>query len=305
MQRRSVSGQFRAVSQRVLTRIRGPVIRRVIPLLLGVTVAAVPVILAAPSDAAAGGNLYVVQGLPGKTLDISIDGKTVATGVQAAKLVGPFGVAAGKRMVTARQGGKVVIQRQVTVGSGASMDVVIHQPASPTGAPVITSYPNKLNSIPADKAALRVAHTAAVGPADIRVNGQVLFRNVANGESLDVVVPAATYKVEIVPTGATSPVVLGPLDLPVKAGYLTRVFAVGAPSQKTMTVAVGTIKLPAAGSGKPKLVNTGTGGQAAELDQARNSATSNGAGLWAVAILAGLLTTVVSVRKMAGKAVRR
>ncbi|MEV5961883.1 DUF4397 domain-containing protein [Kribbella sp. NPDC051952] len=276
-----------------------------IPLLLGVAVVAVPVVLAAPSDAAAGGNLYVVQGLPGRSLDISIDGKSVATGVQTAKLVGPFGVASGKRMITAKQDGKLVIQRQVTVGSGASMDVVIHQPASPTGAPVITSYPNKLNSIPADKAALRVAHTAAVGPADIRVNGKVLFSNVANGESLDVVVPAATYKVEIVPTGATSPVVLGPLDLPAKAGYLTRVFAVGAPSQKTMTVAVGTIKLPATGSGKPTLVNTGTGGQAAGLDQARNSAASNGSGLWAIAILAGLLAVVVSVRRTARKAVRR
>lgn len=304
MQGRSVSGQFRAVSQGVLSRINGPVIRRVIPLLLAVTVAAVPAVLATPAQGAAGANLYIVQGLPGRTLDISIDGHSVASGVQAAKLVGPLGVSAGQRMITAKQGGRVVIQRQVTVGSGASIDVVIHQPASPTGAPVITSYPNKLNAVPKDKAALRVAHTAAVGPADIRVNGKVLFSNVANGESLDVVVPAATYKVEIVPTGATSPVVLGPLDLPAKAGYLTRVFAVGAPSQKTMTVAVGTIKLPSSGSGKPVLVNTGTGGQAAGLDQARNSAASD-SGLWVVVLLAGLFAAVLTVRKVAGRAVAR
>jgi hypothetical protein len=269
----------------------------VIPLLLAVTVAAVPVVLAAPSDAAVVSDLYIVQGLPSRSLELSIDGRVVARGVQTAKLVGPFGVAAGKRTITARQGGKVVIQRQVTVGTGVSQDVVIHQPASPTGAPVITTYSNKLDSIPAGKAELRVAHTTAVGPADIRVNGKVLFSNVANGESLDVVVPAATYSVEIVPTGATSPVVLGPLNLPAKAGYLTRVFAVGAPSQKTMTVAVGTIKLPATGSVEPKVVNTGTGGQAAELDQARNSAAS---GLWVLAILAGLAGVLV-VRK----AVRR
>jgi len=166
-------------------------------------------------------------------------------------------------------------------------------------------WENTLTGIPKDKAALRVAHTAAVGPADIVVNGKVLFSNVANGESLDVVVPAATYKVEIVPTGATSPVVLGPLDLPAKAGYLTRVFAVGAPSQKTMTVAVGTIKLPASGSGTPNLVNTGTGGQAAGLDQARNSAPSNESGLWVVALLAALFAAVVTVRTVAGRKVAR
>jgi hypothetical protein len=270
----------------------------VVPLLLGVTVTAVPLALAVPAEAAAGGNIYIVQGLPGRSLDISVDGRTVATGVQGAKLVGPFAVSSGKRLVAAKQNGKVVIQRQVTVGSGASLDVVVHQPVSPTGAPLMTTYANKLNAVPKDKGSLRVAHDAAVGPADIRVDGQVLFRNVANGESLDVVVPAATYKVDIVPTGATSPVVLGPLDLPVQAGFLTRVFAVGAPTQKTMTVAVGTIKVPPSGSDKPGEVNTGTGGQAAGIDQARSSATS---GLWALALLAGLGIAVVTGRK----AVRR
>ncbi|MEU4193184.1 DUF4397 domain-containing protein [Kribbella sp. NPDC026611] len=282
------------------SRIRGPVI----PLLLAVTVVAAPAAIAvqaeaAPTDVAAGANLYFVQGLPGKSLDISVDGHQVAKGVAGAKLIGPFGVAAGKRMITAKQGGKTVISREVTAGSGASLDVVIHQPVSPTGGPLLTTYPNKLTAVPKDKAAVRVAHDAAVGPADIRVNGKVLFKNVANGESLDLVVPAATYKVDIVPTGATSPVVLGPLDLPLQAGYLTRVFAVGAPSQKTMTVAVGTIKVPATGSVKPSLVNTGTGGQAAGLDQAQSSAGTSG--LWIILLLGVAAAGAVTVRK----AVRR
>ncbi len=294
MQGRSVSEQFRAVFE-TFSRMPGTAIRRVIPLTLAVTVAAAPAMLAAPADAASSGSVYVVQGLPGKSLDISIDGHSVATGVQAAKVIGPFTVASGKRMITARQGGKLVIQREITVGSGANLDAVIHQPVSPTGAPVLTSYANKVNAIPKDKAALRVAHDAAVGPADIRVNGKVLFANVANGESLDVVVPAATYSVEIVPAGATSPVVLGPLDLPAKAGYLTRVFAIGDPNTKTMNVALGTIKLPQSGSGKPGLVNTGTGGQAAELNQTHNSS----AGLLLVIALAGLLAAGVTVRKVA------
>ncbi len=294
MQGQSVSEQFRAVLE-TLSRMPGTAIRRVIPLTLAVTVAAAPAMLAVPADAASSGSVYVVQGLPGKSLDISIDGHSVATGVQAAKVIGPFTVASGKRMITARQGGKLVIQREITVGSGANLDAVIHQPVSPTGAPVLTSYANKVNAIPKDKAALRVAHDAAVGPADIRVNGKVLFANVANGESLDVVVPAATYSVEIVPAGATSPVVLGPLDLPAKAGYLTRVFAIGDPNTKTMNVALGTIKLPQSGSGKPGLVNTGTGGQAAELNQTHNSS----AGLLLVIALAGLLAAGVTVRKVA------
>ncbi|GAA3145378.1 hypothetical protein JOF29_005611 [Kribbella aluminosa] len=268
-------------------------------MLLAAIVAVAPAVVAGPAVAATGANLYFVQGLPGRSLDISVDGRQVAAGVAGGKLIGPFGVAAGKRMITAKQGGKMVIQREVTAGSGASLDVVIHQPVTPSGAPLLTTYANKLTGVPKDKAGLRVAHDAAVGPADIRVNGKVLFQNVANGESLDVVVPAGTYQVEIVPTGATSPVVLGPLALPVKAGYLTRVFAIGAPSQKTMTVALGTIKVPATGSDKPRVVNTGTGGQAAELDQAQSSAGQSG--LWVVVLLAALAFAVGVGRK----AVRR
>ncbi len=264
--------------------------------MLAVTVTGLGALVAVPAQAAGNGVLHVIQGLPGQTLDIVVDGKSVATGVKATEVVGPLTVAAGSRKITARSGGKVVIERQVTVGANSNLDVVIHRPAAPTAAPVITAYTNKLTAVPKDKAAVRVAHTAAVGPADIRVNGKVLFANVANGESLEVVVPAGTYTVEIVPTGATSPVVLGPLPLAVKAGYLTRVFAVGEPSSKTMNVAVATLKLPGTGSDKPGLVNTGTGGQAAGLMD------DQGPSMPLAAVLAALvLVLTMSIRK----AVRR
>ena len=129
----------------------------------------------------------------------------------------------------------------------------------------MTWFANDLSAVPAGKASLTVAHTAVVGPADIRVNGKVLFANIANGESLKLTVPAATYTVEIVPAGASSPVVLGPIKLKVTAGSLTRVFAIGDPKQKTMSVAVQVLEAPTKGSPAPKHVNTGTGGQAADL----------------------------------------
>ncbi|MEV6283243.1 DUF4397 domain-containing protein [Kribbella sp. NPDC051770] len=264
-----------------------------ISLVLGVIVAAVPAVLASPAGAATNGTVYVVQGLPGQTVDVQVDGKVVARGVAATKVVGPFEVASGQRRITAVAGGKTLVDRQVAVGAGSNQDVVIHRPAAPTAAPVITTYANKLTAVPKDKAAVRVAHTAAVGPADIRVNGKVLFANVANGESLDVVVPAGTYTVEIVPAGATGPVILGPASLPVKAGYLTRVFAVGEPNSKTMNVAVGTIRLPGTGSDRPGTVDTGTGGQAVALMQDQPSS----APLIGLALLAAC-AVLVTVRKV-------
>lgn len=300
MREQRVFGQARTVVARsenagtMISRRSGPHYRRVISLALAVIMAGLGALVAVPAQAASSGVLHFVQGLPGRTIDLAVDGKTVARGVKVTEVVGPLTVPAGKRKITARDSGKVVIEREVSVGANGNLDVVIHRPASPTAAPVITTYANKLTAVPRDKAAVRVAHTAAVGPADIRVNGKVLFSNVANGESLDVVVPAGTYTVDIVPTGATSPVVLGPLPLPVKAGYLTRVFAVGEPTSKTMNVAVAALKLPGTGSDKPGLVDTGTGGQAAGLmDQ------GNGSPLPLVALLfAAMLAVAVSVRKV-------
>ncbi|RYZ27730.1 MAG: hypothetical protein EOP01_07335, partial [Propionibacteriaceae bacterium] len=47
---------------------------------------------AAPSSAADEASVYVVQGLPGRSVDVTVDGKQVATGVKTAAVVGPFKV---------------------------------------------------------------------------------------------------------------------------------------------------------------------------------------------------------------------
>lgn len=128
------------------------------------------------------------------------------------------------------------------------------------GDPIVTTFDNDLSAVQADKASLTVAHTAAVPPADVLVNGDVLFANIANGESLNLVVPVDTYEVQIVPTGESAPVILGPLDFQVTGGTLNRVFAVGDPEAQTMNVAVHVIEVDESGSEAPTVVNTGTGG---------------------------------------------
>ena len=215
-----------------------------------------------PGYAADTAEIYVVQGLPGQSLDVSVDGTSVDRGVDTAKVVGPFDVEPGRRTVTFTDGGEVVLERALTIEARSSSDVVVHLPVSASAAPVVTVFENDLSAVPRGKATLRVAHTAAVPPADIRVNGKVLFENVANGESLTLSVPADTYSVDIVPTGKDGPALLGPLDLTVEAGGLDRVFAVGDPAKKTMNVAVHVIPTGSTGSDRPAGVNTGTGGRA-------------------------------------------
>ena len=224
---------------------------------------------AAPVAAADDARIYVVQGLPGRTVDVAVDGETVAEGVQTAAVTKGFPVQAGSRKVTFSDDGDVLLERMFKVGAGSSWDVVLHLPGE-SGAdaePAVTVFRNDLSDVPRGKASLTVAHTARVGEADVQVDGKVLFADIENGESLNLVVPVATYEVAIVPAGKSSPVLLGPVDLTVKGGALNRVYAIGDPAKKTMNVAVHVIETGSTGSQEPSRVDTGTGGQAVGLQR--------------------------------------
>lgn len=126
--------------------------------------------------------------------------------------------------------------------------------------------PNDLSTVAAGSGRLVIAHTAAVGPADVRVDEKVLFANIANGEALTVTVPAGTYKVDIVPNATSGPVVFGPATLPVAETALTRVFAIGVAATNSMDAVVQLLPLGVRGTGAtPSAVNAGDGGQAADL----------------------------------------
>jgi hypothetical protein len=221
----------------------------------------------APVQAADDATLYVVQGLPGRAVDVVVDGDVVAEDVRTAEVTKGFPVAAGSRTVAFRDDGEVLLERRFSVGAGSSWDVVVHLPADEDADPTVTLFRNDLSAVPRGKASLTVAHTARVGEADVRVDGEVLFADIENGESLNLVVPVATYEVAIVPAGKSSPVVLGPVDLTVKGGALNRVYAIGDPSKKTMNVAVHVVETGSTGSAEPDRVETGTGGQAEHLQR--------------------------------------
>ncbi len=217
---------------------------------------------AAPSQAKSSAEIYVVQGIPGRALDITLDGDLVEEDVATSTVAGPFDVDPGSSTLTVTDGDETVLERTMDVAPGSSSDVVVHLASSTTAPPEATVFDNDLDAVPQGKGRLTVAHTAALPPADIRVDGRVLFSNVANGESLSLVVPMGTYGVDIVPTGKRSPRFLGPLELSVSARSLNRVYAVGDPDGESMNVAVHVLRTSASGSAAPTEVNTGTGGQA-------------------------------------------
>ena len=223
---------------------------------------------AAAKDA---GSTYVVQGVPGTDVDVLVDGKSVESAVPPKKVVGPLALSPGSHTVVFRSPDWTVSKSVDVTGS---QDVVLHWPADAANKPVVTVFTNDLSPVASGKGRLIVAHTAVVPPADITAGGKTLFTNIANGEFVSAVVPATTYKVAVVPTGGGDPL-LGPVALPVAAGALTRVFAIGAPRDGSMDAVVQVLPVPTAGSGTPASVDTGSAGfvnQDGSVNAARLSA---------------------------------
>jgi hypothetical protein len=206
------------------------------------------------------GSVYLVQGLPGKSVVAKVDGGASHT-LAAKEVYKPMSLSAGTHKVTFSGTHPTwTMKTSVDVSAGSSMDVVVHRPASASGKPVVNVYHNQLSSAGADKGRVVVAHTAVVAPADIIVDGQVVFSNIANGEFASADVPAGTHVVKVVPTGQKSPVILGPLQMVVEPNVLTRVFAIGEPQNGSMDAIVQQLPLRTAGAKAPTSVPLGSAG---------------------------------------------
>lgn len=246
------------------------------------------------------GVAYVVQGVADQDLDVYVDSRLVRRAVPPKTVVGPLDLTPGDHVVALRRGATEVTDASFTVDAGGSTDLVVHRFPDVSRAPSVTVFENDLSAVPPGKTRLRIAHTAVVGPADVVVDGNVLLRNLANGESATNVVPAGTYSVSIVPTATTGPAVLGPAPIKVSAGSLTNVFAIGDPARGSMEAVVHVIETSTDGAGLPSRVDTGDGGQAAALAMSVGSATApaDGAGrsVALVALAAGLAALVALAR---------
>jgi hypothetical protein len=267
-----------------------------------------PAAFAAPALAATKGEVYVVQGLTGQSPDIYVDGSRVMSGARVKTIVGPLALDAGSHQVTLKAKGKTLTQQRFRVGAGQSVDVVAHLKSDSAATPVLTAFRNDLSKVAPGKLRLTVAHVAAAPPADIKVNGDTLFSDVASGEALTVTVPAKTYTVEVVPAATAGDPILGPLRVKLKKGTLTRVFAIGNVATGNMDAIVHTLPVGTVGASAPRSVPTGDGGQAATQFLGAGSSPAGvltGAGLGLLTCAALLTLVMRRVRRPAAVLVRR
>ncbi|WP_165807138.1 DUF4397 domain-containing protein [Nocardioides currus] len=209
------------------------------------------------------GRVTVIQAVPGSVVDVKIDGKSVAEGSEVGSVLGPFPLKPGEHTVSFRDEGSMKVVSELQVASGSSTDLVLHLPADPGGDPVVHSYAEPTGAIGPAKARVVLAHTATVAPADVRVNGQTVFTNIANGEFAEAELPAGSNEVALLPTGETSDPILGPVDVSLDSSTLSMIYAYGNPSDGSMNVISHTVELSDDGTTQPTTIDTGSAGLAA------------------------------------------
>ena len=146
------------------------------------------------------------------------------------------------------------MESTLDVGAGDTSDVVLHLPADVGGDLVVHSYAAPAGPIGPGKARVLLAHTATVAPADVEVDGQTVFTNIANGEFADADVPEGSIRVALLPSGGgrrgPHP---GPARRDVGGPHLSMIYAYGNPRDNSMNVIAHTVDLAA--DGRPPLAH--------------------------------------------------
>lgn len=211
------------------------------------------------------GTVTLVQAVPGRAVEVRVDGRELPGVARVGDVVGPVQLPAGRHVFAFVSSAGSVVRSTVWLRPGSSADVVLHRPAAVRGAPLVTLFPTPTRPIRAGWARILVAATATLAPADVRVDDRVVFANIANGESATIDVKAGRHLVSFVPAGQSAPAVLGPLNLNVAAGTVTMVYAAGGPPAGAPRAIVHTLALGPGGQAAPGNVHAGTVGLARDL----------------------------------------
>jgi len=259
-------------------------------------------VCAAPTSAAAPtkGAVQIVQAVPDASVEVTLDRAKLGTAVDVGTILGPFALAPGRHTVRfVDPAGEAPVTVAVTVEAGSSTDVVLHRPASISGRAVVNTYETPTGPIGPGKARVLLAHTATVPPADVRVDGETVFTNIANGEFAEAEVPAGTHEVALLPTGETGDPILGPLEVTLAEQTVTMVYAVGTPTNGSMRVIAHVSRIASDGSVVPESVDTGSAGLVADRRvtpfDSHPSGSSSGPTTWLVVGVV-LVGTIVALR---------
>ncbi len=236
--------------------------------------------IAAPAMAQAETRIHLIHGIPDTAVDVYVDDAAVFEDFNFGDTQ-DLSSLAGETLVNLQvrlAGTDTVAIEAGDVDLPASGNYSIIANLDEAGTPTLSVFANDTSEIDAGNGRLQVRHTAAAPAVDVKADGAVAFSNLSNPNEAKADLPAATYSVEVVPTGADEPVVIGPADIAVTDGESLIVYAVGSLEGETLTVLTESI--------------TGLGAAPAAV-QTGNSPIDSGTSMATVAALMIIATVAV------------
>ncbi|MEZ5218514.1 MAG: DUF4397 domain-containing protein [Ilumatobacteraceae bacterium] len=200
--------------------------------------------------------IHLIHGIPDTPVDVDAGGEEVFANFAFGETKDLSALAgqtlAGLQIKVAGTEDVAIDAGDVALPASGNYTVIAHLDAA--GAPALAVFENDTSPIAAGEGRLVVRHAAAAPAVDVRANGQVAFAGVTNGAEASADLPVGTISADVVPAGATEPVVIGPADLAITDGTSLVVYAVGSLDAGSLTVLTETIE----GLGtEPARVNTG------------------------------------------------
>lgn len=203
-----------------------------LPMKLMTAVAAVLAVFTAfalPASADDGARIHLIHGIPGVDVDVEAGGEVVFADFSFKDTQDLSALAgetlSGLKVKVAGTDDVAIDAGDVALPADGNYTVIAHLDGD--GNPALAVFENDDSKVEAGKGRIVVRHAAAAPAVDIKANGAVAFANVANGAEGAADLAAGTISVEVVPTGADEPVVIGPADLPINEGESLIVYATG------------------------------------------------------------------------------
>lgn len=204
---------------------------------------AVAVPASAGNTAQQDADVSVFHGVPGLTVDVFANGKTLVPDLKPGDLTEPQSLAPGTYDIKVfpdgdGPDGQPAIEKSVEVPAGANATIAAH--LNTQGDPTLTTYVNDTSTAPSGQSRLTVRHVAAAPAVDVRAGGKPIIEGLTNPyeKSLDVAV--GTVNTDVVLAG-TDTVVIGPTDLNLTKGKNTIVYAWGSAEDKNLALKTQTI----------------------------------------------------------------
>jgi len=200
--------------------------------------------------------VHLIHGIPDTDVDLAAGGAVVIPGFSFGDTQDLSGFAgttlAGLQVLLAGTDTVAIDVGDFAVPAVGNFTAIAHLDGA--GTPTVSVFENDTSTIEAGSGRLVVRHAAFAPEVDILANGSAAFTNVPNGAEGSVELAAGTVTAEVVPTGETAPVVIGPADLPIAEGASLIVYAVGSLDADNLSVLTEVISDLGA---VPNVVNTG------------------------------------------------